>query len=94
MLISILEKGIEDHDMNIETNCGFINGRPLKIDVGPFKWDPKMKNPIDQYKILKRTAVRFQEWLQNHHPELCEHFETITEQTFHPEQETNLNEGI
>lgn len=93
LLVSILEKRIEDHDMNIQTNCGFLNGKPIKIDVGPFKWDEQMKRPEKRSAILKRTALRFQPWLEKRYPELSLHFKKITERTLSPAN-NHAHEGI
>ena len=37
LMASITYRGYDDHDMNMETNFGFIDGEAVKIDVGPLK---------------------------------------------------------
>ncbi len=40
LIRSRAKKGFRDRDPSISTNCGFIDGRAIKIDVGRFVKDP------------------------------------------------------
>jgi hypothetical protein len=74
----IPQKGFDDHDMNIVTNFGFVHGRPVQIDVGPFKRDERMLQVSYSEKKLERPVKKFEGWLKKNQPELLEHFKLIT----------------
>ncbi|MDN3506478.1 MAG: hypothetical protein P0S96_04540 [Simkaniaceae bacterium] len=69
------KKGYRDRDPNIRTNCGFIENKAVKIDVGRFVLSEEMKNPAFRREELKRIIEPFGEWIQSSHPlllpELC-----------------------
>jgi hypothetical protein len=77
LMETITLKGYDDHDMNIETNFGFINGKPVKIDIGPFKKDDRMKNPHFYKKRLLKPAKKIEAWLNKNYPDLSDHFKEL-----------------
>jgi len=67
------EKGYFDHDPNILTNYGVLDGQIIKIDVGPFYSmdNPKAKKQIDK---LNMHLQKFQLFLNEDYPELAASF--------------------
>ncbi len=60
-------KGYRDRDPNIRTNCGFLNGRAVKIDVGRFV--PTKMTREKWQEELNRIAAPFEEWIKESHSE-------------------------
>ena len=75
LIVHRCKLGYGDKDPNIATNCGFFQGRAIKIDVGRFYRDPKMQLPLFYKPELFHLTRPFHKWLQDHHPELVEHLE-------------------
>jgi len=71
LMESILKKGYDGHDMNIVTNFGFVNGKAIQIDIGPFKKASFYKNRL--YKSARKVDL----WLQATYPELVEYFKEV-----------------
>jgi hypothetical protein len=69
------QKGFHDRDPNIKTNCGFIDGLPIKIDVGRFVKNEEMKRPEIYTRELVRIAAPFRQWLFERYPELSSHLD-------------------
>jgi len=63
-------KGIYDEDARIHRNFGFIDGRPLIIDVGRLVFDPSQKDPHVYQRDVRRITERFKNWLQKKNPQL------------------------
>ncbi len=73
------QKGIADNDPLIRTNYGFIEDKPVQIDIGPFSKDPRMADPeVCNREILKATAS-LGHWLDQHCPELTPFLEEATQ---------------
>ncbi len=82
-LISLLKKkmdlGIGDNDPLIRTNFGFIEKQAMQIDIGPFSWDPSLKN-IDRQKVeIAKITVSLRHWLEKHHPEHLQILDEVLE---------------
>jgi hypothetical protein len=63
-------KGYRDRDPNIQTNCGFIGDRAIKIDVGRFVKSEEMKKKEVRNADLERIIVPFENWLTETYPTL------------------------
>lgn len=75
-LISIrCEKGFRDRDPNIRTNCGFIENRAIKIDVGRFVKNEAMQTKECHNEELVRICSPFEEWIKANHPQLLQGFQ-------------------
>ncbi|MBS0649108.1 MAG: hypothetical protein JSS10_07805 [Verrucomicrobia bacterium] len=73
LIVARCKKGYSDKDPNIATNCGILNGRAIKIDVGRFAIDPRMKNPLFFKPELFHLVRPFHHWLSQKYPDLAEH---------------------
>ena len=62
-------KGLYDKDYGLIHNFGFIDDRPLHIDLGKVVYDERMKEASYQKADLERVMGRLKEWLVRHHPE-------------------------
>ncbi|NGX45667.1 MAG: hypothetical protein K940chlam2_00823 [Chlamydiae bacterium] len=62
-------KGYRDRDPNIRTNCGFLDGRAIKIDVGRFVPSEIMQTHEGWEGELNRIVAPFEEWVLQAHKE-------------------------
>jgi hypothetical protein len=63
-------KGIYDTDHGVMHNIGFVNDKPLHIDVGNFVEVDEMKDdPHFWSKDLEKVARKMQEWVEKNFPE-------------------------
>jgi len=63
------KKGIADNDPLLRTNCGFIDGTPVLLDLGPFSQDARCQNPGYYIPEILRITESLKTWLQIHYPE-------------------------
>jgi hypothetical protein len=64
------KKGFQDRDPCIFTNCGFIEGSAIKIDVGRLMKNEVMKEPEMIKKEVVRVTMPLKAWLAAYAPEL------------------------
>lgn len=69
------KKGFHDNDPKISTNCGMIGDQAVKIDVGRFTYDDRMKKPLFLKPELYHHTRSFKFWLSKHYPELIPHLD-------------------
>ncbi len=70
------QKGIADNDPLIRTNYGFLEGRPVQIDLGPFSLNPALKDPQLYQPELRKTLQSLKNWLNLHDQSLADYLET------------------
>ncbi|MGE5196842.1 MAG: hypothetical protein ACM3JI_05890, partial [Anaerolineae bacterium] len=70
LLILRCQKGIADNDALIRTNFGFIDGKAVQIDVGPFSKDSQTREKTCYSKEIVRITTSLKHWLEEHFPEL------------------------
>jgi hypothetical protein len=75
LIVYRCKSGYGDKDPNIATNCGIYEGRAIKIDVGRFYHDSRMKHPLFYKPELFHLTRPFRKWLEVHHPELVPHLD-------------------
>jgi len=75
LTISRCKKGIFDKDPDFSTNFGFVEGRPVQIDVGRLRLDAQEKNPAIYRGEMVRITRTFQEWIEKNHPDLLDFFD-------------------
>ncbi len=75
LIVHRCKLGYGDKDPNIATNCGIFEGRAIKIDVGRFYRDERMKNPLFYKAELFHLTRPFRAWLVHNHPELSSHLD-------------------
>ena len=69
-LVALMQKkmalGIADRDPLIRTNFGFVEGRAVQVDIGPFSLEKISRN---QKEEITRITLSLKHWLESHHPE-------------------------
>lgn len=73
------QKGYEDWDPNVRTNCGLLNDRVIKIDVGRFIANEQMKSKEMCSSELVRITTPFKEWLNNKDSDLANYCDEAVE---------------
>jgi len=69
MYVQEYKCGIYDHDYNIMLNTGFVEGRPMRIDVGKIEKKDKLKDPrVWQQDLMKLSKERLIPWLKKYYP--------------------------
>ena len=69
LLRARLDKGIFDKDPDLRTNFGFVDGRPIQLDIGRFKKQLAHNSADDLIRITDRLCA----WLDERAPALAEH---------------------
>lgn len=69
------EKGFRDRDPDIRTNCGFVEGEAIKIDVGRLEKNASFKDPQAIQEEIKTATHRFKLWIETFHPRLMESYD-------------------
>jgi hypothetical protein len=75
LIVYRCRSGYGDKDPNIATNCGIFEGRAIKIDVGRFYHDDRMRHPLFYKPELFHLTRPFRKWLMQHHPALVPHLD-------------------
>lgn len=74
------QMGFRDRDPDIRTNCGFIEDRAVKIDVGRFVRCAEMKEKDAINRELLHITAPFELWLQENYPtDLLPYFYRVKE---------------
>ncbi|NGX38699.1 MAG: hypothetical protein KR126chlam1_00009 [Chlamydiae bacterium] len=60
--------GITDRIQTMENNYGFVDGKPIQIDVGRIRFDPLLNRQAAQE--MNRILTPLQDWLHNNFPEM------------------------
>lgn len=81
MYLNEYQNGIYDRDHNFIDNTGFIDGRPIRIDLGRLQYDETFKNPIVYQKdlqnvLVKRTARFLRKYFPQYHDEILAYLES------------------
>jgi len=63
-----MDLGIGDRDPLIRANVGFLENRPMQIDIGPLYLDSAKKNPIQE---ITKMTLGLKHWLEKAHPEMA-----------------------
>ncbi len=76
-LVTLMQKkmslGINDRDPLIRTNFGFLEGRAVQVDIGPFSLDPTLKDSQSHKEEITKITLSLKHWLEKHHPEFLPH---------------------
>jgi hypothetical protein len=75
LIVKRCEKGYHDRDPNIRTNCGFIEEKAVKIDVGRFVRNDEMKKSEVMKQEVVRITAPFKIWIADTYPQLIPYFE-------------------
>ncbi|HSX13684.1 MAG TPA: hypothetical protein VLE96_04600 [Chlamydiales bacterium] len=74
LLVSRYKKGIGDKDPDLCTNFGFLDNRPVQIDVGRFSRQTDKRHESCLEEIVRITD-KFNSWLKDQHPELSDYLQ-------------------
>ncbi|HRD55038.1 MAG TPA: hypothetical protein PLC42_01435 [Parachlamydiaceae bacterium] len=67
------KKGLYDRDHNLAHNTGFKDDKAIRLDVGKFKKDPSIKDPLSYKKDLEKIAfVRLKRFVSTYYPQYKE----------------------
>lgn len=80
LILTRCRRGINDRDPSIDTNCGFLEDRAIKIDIGRMQLDPAFRSPTVALEQVVKITAPFNEWLKTRYPELAIHLEQEWEQ--------------
>jgi hypothetical protein len=75
LIVRRCQKGFRDRDPSIQSNCGFVGEKAIKIDVGRFVRQEEMKKSGAIEKDLLQITHPFKTWLSEIDPELSSHLE-------------------
>jgi hypothetical protein len=67
-------KGFKDRDPDIRTNCGFVDGIAVKLDVGRLEKTELLKEPAQSDAEIEKVMAPFNTWLETFHPNLQQNF--------------------
>jgi len=70
LLVARCKRGIADKDPLIRTNVGFIEQKPVLIDVGPFSYNSSIQERAVYKEEILRITASLKDWLKNNYPEL------------------------
>jgi hypothetical protein len=76
MISSECTKGLADDDVTILKNTGVVDGKPIHIDIGLFKYNEDFKQPEARKRKLLNNTRKFNQWLKIQYPTLSEHLES------------------
>ena len=62
------KKGLVDTDPGIMNNSGFVNDKPIHLDVGKMIKKESVKKPSKHQPDLEYLAWEVKHWLRKHHP--------------------------
>ncbi|MBM3207878.1 MAG: hypothetical protein FJZ57_04660 [Chlamydiae bacterium] len=81
-LISVIElikyrcqMGYVDKDGGVSNNYGFVDGKPVQIDIGQVVSDESIKEPVNYLREILRISEKMNVWLAKHYPEASEEFQ-------------------
>lgn len=73
LLLSRCQKGIFDKDPDLNTNFGFLDRRPIQIDIGRFCHEVEPKTASMHAQEILRITDNFRQWLEANHPPLADY---------------------
>lgn len=75
LILTRCKKGYYDKDPNIATNCGILDDKAIKIDVGRLTLDPQMAKPLYYKPELYHLVKPFERRLAEKYPELAKYLD-------------------
>ncbi|MFN0065549.1 MAG: hypothetical protein ACKVOH_04855 [Chlamydiales bacterium] len=68
LLLSRLEKGIDDHDPVLQKNTGFVDERVVFLDIGSFYFNEAVKDPDSYHGQVYYMTRKLKRWLEERAP--------------------------
>lgn len=62
-------KGIYDRDHGVMHNTGFVDEKPIHLDIGKLSDAPEMRNPEVYRKDLRKVVQKMELWVRTHYPQ-------------------------
>lgn len=75
VIVARCKAGIADKDPIIKRNFAFVGQKAIIIDTGCFSYDPYLKNPFLQNRLLFLETMKCRRWVSKKAPELLSFFE-------------------
>lgn len=75
VIVARCKAGIADRDPIIKRNFAFIGQKAIIIDTGCFSYDPYLKTPFLQNRLLFLETMKCRRWVSKKAPELLPFFE-------------------
>ncbi len=63
------QKGLYDKDHGLMHNTGFVDAKPIHLDVGKLTKDNEMKNPASYQPDMEFLAWKVNGWIKNRYPQ-------------------------
>ena len=79
LYLSEYSKGIYDRDHGVMHNTGFVQDKPIHLDVGKLTKDDEMKSQINHKPDLQLIVNKFNVWFKNNYPKDKEEFSAFME---------------
>jgi hypothetical protein len=76
LLVKRCEEGIYDEDAELHKNMGFLDTKPIFIDIGRFRKMNELENREEREANVAKTLEAFYHWIAKHRPELSAALET------------------
>ncbi len=74
LIASRCAKGIGDRDTALRRNYGYLNKKPLSIDIGSYFRDERLKDPEFAKEEVVHKTKRLFRWLKKHRPDLLPYY--------------------
>jgi hypothetical protein len=80
------KKGYADKDDGVSSNYGFLDGRPVEIDLGRVIQDESIKDPVNYLREILRVSKKIDLWLKASYPSLSSEFQERVQQILSNEE--------
>jgi len=78
-----MREGYIDLDKGISSNYGFVDGKPMQIDLGHLVCNPSLCTHEKKLSEISRVKERLLRWARGYNAELCPHIENEAERLMH-----------
>lgn len=69
LYLSEYHKGIYDLDHGVMHNIGFVDDKPIHLDIGKFIYDERIKQLNEYQHDLIKVAGKIKVWIHKHYPQ-------------------------
>lgn len=83
MYASEYKKGIYDHDHGVMQNTGFVDDRPIHLDVGKLAKDEAMTQNETAKKDATLVSAKIKQWIETHYPSYAQELGHAIDQKIH-----------
>lgn len=79
LFVDQYQKGLYDRDLGVLHNTGFVDDRPVHIDMGKMTYDESMKEKSHYKSHLQEVSNEMEHWIKKHYPQFHSPFMKILE---------------